>query len=252
MTSQITHGRGWTAAASCVAVLAATLLLVLATGAAGGAAPAGRTVSAPAGAPRSAAPRVTKPPIKQNPIVFGKKRQAETAAYCKRHYGLNTVRLFPKVIVLHFTAGNDWRSAWNLFANDIPDYQFGELPAAASHFIIDQNGVIHQVIPLKYRGRHTYGLNYTAIGIEFAQATGSGASWADKQILNRSKQITAGLRLVKWLQAKYKIKMQNIIGHSMARKSPYYKDLVRKNVADHSDWQKADVLTFRSRLSTVN
>jgi hypothetical protein len=57
---------------------------------------------------------------------------------------------------------------------------------------------------------------------------------------------------VKWLQARYHIKLKNVIGHSMARKSPYYKDRVRKNVADHGDWQKADVLTFRSRLSTVN
>jgi N-acetylmuramoyl-L-alanine amidase len=241
-------------AASGALILAAVLVFVLAASAAGGAAPAGRTVASKAGAPKSSAPRVTKPPIKQNPIVFGKKRQAETAAYCKRHYGLNTARLFPKVIVLHFTGGNDWKAAWNYFSQDVPDPEFHELPGPTSHFIIDQNGVIRQVIPLKYRGRHTYGLNYTAIGIEFAQAAPSSrtAAWADQQILNRTKQITAGLRLVKWLQAKYKIKLKNVIGHSMAHSSPYYKDLLHPHFPDHGDWQKADVLTFRSRLSTVN
>ena len=237
--------------ASGVVVLAGALLLVLASGAAGGAAPAGRTVAPGAGALKST-PSAVKPPIKQNPILFGAKRQAETAAYCNRHYHLNTALLYPKVIVLHFTAGNDWRSAWNLFAQDVPDAELHELPGPASHFIIDQQGVIHQIIPLKFRGRHTFGLNYIAIGIEFAQATGPSASWADRQILNRPAQITAGLRLVKWLMAKYHIKATNVIGHSMAHTSPYYKDYGPKKIPDHSDWQKADVLTFRSRLSTVN
>jgi N-acetylmuramoyl-L-alanine amidase len=239
------------AVASSALVLAAVLVFVLAASAAGGAATAGRTVASKAGAPKST-PVAVKPPIKQNPIVFGSTRQRETAAYCKRHYGLNTALLYPKVIVLHFTAGNDWKAAWNLFANDVPDGVFGELPAAVSHFIIDQNGVIHQLIPLKYRGRHTYGLNYTAIGIEFAQATGPSASWADHQILNRPAQINAGLRLVKWLMAKYKIKLQNVIGHSMAHSSPFYKDLLNPHFPDHGDWQKADVQTFRSLLNTVN
>jgi N-acetyl-anhydromuramyl-L-alanine amidase AmpD len=247
------------AAARGALVLAAVLVFVLAASAAGGAAPAGRSGVSSAGAPesaapKSAAPRVTKPPIKQNPIVFGKKRQAETAAYCNRHYHLNTALLYPKVIVLHFTTGSDWRTAWNTFAQDIPDRELGELPGPASHFIIDQQGVIHQVIPLKFRGRHTFGLNYTAIGIEFAQAAPSNrtSAWADQQILGRTKQVTAGLRLVKWLMVKYKIKLKNVIGHSMAHTSPYYKDYGPKKLPDHSDWQKADVLTFRSRLSTVN
>jgi N-acetylmuramoyl-L-alanine amidase len=239
------------AVASCAAVLAAALLLVVISGAAGGTAPAKRTAAHGTGALKSA-PSAVKPPIKQNPIVFGAKRKAETAAYCQRHYGLNTDLLFPKVIVLHFTAGNDWRSAWNLFSQDVPDAEFHELPGPTSHFIIDQNGVTHQVIPLKYRGRHTYGLNYTAIGIEFAQATGPSASWADRQILNRPAQIKAGLRLVKWLMARYHIKATNVIGHSMAHSSPFYKDLLHPHFPDHGDWQKADVLTFRSRLSTVN
>jgi len=242
------------AAASGVLILAAAVVLVVAASAAGGAVPAGRAAAQAGGAPTSAAPRVAKPPITQNPIVFGTRRKSETAAYCRRHYGLNSYRLYPKVIVLHFTGGNDWKSAWNYFSQDVRDPEFHELPGPVAHFIVDQKGVIHQTMPLKYRGRHTYGLNYVAIGIEFAQAlpSGTSAAWADRQILNRTKQINAGLRLVKWLQATYHIKLSNIIGHSMARSSPYYKDLVRPNQPDHGDWQKADVRTFRARLSTVH
>jgi N-acetyl-anhydromuramyl-L-alanine amidase AmpD len=240
-------------AASGVFVLLAAVCVLTTAGSAGGAAPARRAGALAAGAPRVAAPRISKPPITQNPIVFGAKRKAETAAYCKRHYGSDTYLLTPKVIVLHFTGGSTWQSAWSYFSQDVPDPEFHELPGPVAHFIIDQKGVIHQTISLKYRGRHTYGLNYVAIGIEFVQAlpAGKSASWADQQILGRPAQINAGLRLVKWLQATYHIKLSNIIGHSMARSSPYYKDLVRHNVPDHSDWQKADVLVFRSRLGSV-
>jgi N-acetylmuramoyl-L-alanine amidase len=241
-------------AASGVLVLAAAVFAVVTAGVAVGAAPAGRAGAQAAGAPMSAAPRIAKPPITQNPIIFGTKRKNETAAYGKRHYGSSSYLLTPKVIVLHFTGGNDWKSAWNYFSQDVPDPEFHELPGPVAQFIVDQKGVIHQTIPLKYRGRHTYGLNYVAIGIEFAQAlpAGTSAAWADRQILNRPAQIRAGLRLVKWLQATYHIKLGNIIGHSMAHSSPYYRDLLHPHFPDHGDWQKADVLTFRSRLGSVH
>lgn len=202
---------------------------------------------------RAIVPRVSAPRIVWKPVVFGAKRQKETAAYCLRHYGSRSFRLAPKVIVLHFTGGSDWRSAWNYFAHDAPDPEFHELPGPVAHFIVAKNGTIYQTIRTCFRGRHTYGLNHVAIGIEFAQEVPAGktAHWADQQILKRPAQIRAGLRLVKWLQAKYKIKTSNIIGHSMARRSPYYKDLLRPNTPDHGDWQRADVLTFRARLAAL-
>ena len=55
---------------------------------------------------------VAPPPIVQKPIPFGAKRRAETAAYAKRHYGLNTWRLaHPHVIVEHYTASTSFSSA---------------------------------------------------------------------------------------------------------------------------------------------
>jgi N-acetylmuramoyl-L-alanine amidase len=199
-------------------------------------------------------PRVVKPPIVWRPIVFGEKRKAETARYCKRHYGSNSYLLTPKVIVLHFTGGSTWQAAWNYFSHDVPDPEFHELPGPVSHFIIGKDGTIYQTISLSYRGRHCYGLNYVAIGIEFVQELPAGKSshWADVQILHRTKQITAGLKLVKWLQARYRIKLSNVIGHSMAHGSPYYRDLLHPRYPDHSDWQKVDVLAFRARLASVN
>ncbi len=60
-------------------------------------------------------------------------------------------------------------------------------------------------------------------------------------------RLTVGLRLVRWLQARYDIAKRNVIGHAMANDSPFFHDLEGwRN--DHTDWQREDVLELRSRL----
>lgn len=207
---------------------------------------------AEAGSRTAASSRVvTKPRIVAKPVPFGSTRKAQISAYCKRHYGVSGWRLTPKVVVLHFTGGADWRPAWNYFASNAADPEFHELPGPSAHFIIAKDGTIYQCVGTGVRTRHTYGLNHVAIGIEFAQECPSTASWADRQILNRPAQVNAGLRLVRWLQVKYRIPATRVIGHSMARMSSYYKDLVRPNTPDHGDWQPSSVKVFRARLKQL-
>ena len=186
-----------------------------------------------------------QPTIIQSPIPYGPTRRREMAAYSKRHYGSFTSRLRPRVIVLHFTANNSYSATWNTFAADTPNR--GEKPGTCSQFVIEKNGRIHQLVPLNVRCRHTIGLNHVAIGIEMVQETGPGASWADRQILHRPRQVKAALRLVRWLQARYHIAKRDVIGHSMANHHRLFKDLEGwRN--DHTDWQAADVRAFRRRL----
>lgn len=185
--------------------------------------------------------------IIQDPVPFGAKRKRETAAYSLRHYGQDTWRLHPQVIVLHFTDGSSYEGAHETFCSDAPD--LGELPGDVAHFIIAQNGRIYQQLSAQIRGRHAIGVNWCAIGIEFVQLQGSSSHWADSQILHRARQIDAGLALVDYLCGRYHIKARNVIGHAMANDSPFFKDLEGwKN--DHSDWQRADVLRFRRMLAT--
>jgi hypothetical protein len=202
-------------------------------------------------ATRSGVRTVTRPPIVWKPVPFGAKRKAEMAAYCKRHYGERSYRLKPKLVVLHFTGGGDWRATWNYFANDVADPEFHELPGPAAHFIVDKDGTIYQLVGTSLRSRHTYGLNHVAVGIEFVQEAGSSATWADRQILARKAQITAGLRLVRWLQVKYDIRTARVIGHAMATQSKLYKDLLGRSTS-HGDWQYVDVKEFRVRLKRLN
>ncbi len=197
-----------------------------------------------AAAERRSAPR--RPPIDRDPIPYGHRRKHQMARYSKRHYGQPRWHLrHPRVIVLHFTAGPSYRSAWQAFASNAPSN--GELPGVCSHFVVAKSGRIHRTVRPTIRCRHTIGLNYTAIGVEMVQETGRGSHWADTRILHRHAQIHSALRLVAWLKERYGIRMRNVIGHAMANRSPYFKDLEGwRN--DHTDWLRRDVQRFRRRL----
>jgi len=208
------------------------------------------TSSARAAEARSVAPR---PPITQKYVAFGARRKAETAAYNKWHYHQDTYVLTnPHVVVLHFTAGSNWMSAWNTFNNDtkyMSTQGHWEYPGVSAHFIVCKDGTIIQCVPLNLRARHAIGMNWTAIGIEIVQEVPPGMSghWADQQILNRPKQIAAVLNLVRYLQGRFHITTGNVIGHAMANSSPYFKDYTGAKNAT-GDWGKQDVLQLRARL----
>jgi len=174
-------------------------------------------------------------------IPFTAQRRREMAAYSKRHYGVASIRLKPRVIVLHYTAGGTAAGAHAFFANDQPN--LGELPGAVAHFVVDKDGTVYQELPLAYRGRHTVGLNHVAIGIEFVQDA-LGVHRSERAILARTAQARGGARLVAWLQRTYGIADRDVIGHAMANGSRFFKDL-RGWRNDHVDWQAAEVMRFR-------
>jgi N-acetyl-anhydromuramyl-L-alanine amidase AmpD len=180
-------------------------------------------------------------------IPLSSRRLAETAAYAKRHYGVATYRLHPRLIVLHFTASGAGTESGvhSLFASDVPNG--GELPGVCAHFVVDQDGTIYQQAPLDVICRNAIGVNDHAIGIEMVQETGSSSHWADQQILHRPAQIHAVLALVRWLRSRFHIPLADVIGHSMANDSPFFHDLEGwRN--DHTDWQVEDVRQLRALL----
>jgi beta-N-acetylhexosaminidase len=191
----------------------------------------------------SGVPPLIKPRIVWDPIPFGTRRKAEMAAYAARHYGIHTYRLInPHVIVIHYTDGPSFLSAFNTFAPDVPDIELHELPGTCSHFVIDPGGVIHQLVSLSIMCRHTVGLNWTAIGIEHV-------GYSDQQILRNPRELGASLRLVRWLRCRFHITIANVIGHNESLSSPYHHERVAAlRTQTHGDWVHGDMQIYRRRL----
>jgi N-acetylmuramoyl-L-alanine amidase len=187
-----------------------------------------------------------KPAVVWKPIPFGPARKAETAAYARRHYGVDSWRLVhPRVIVEHYTASNSFASAYSTFSADVPDSELHELPGTCAHFVIDRDGTIYQLVSLVTMCRHTVGLNYTAIGIEHV-----GTS--DAEILADRRQLDASLRLTVWLMSRYGIQLRNVIGHNESLTSPYHRERVAAwRCQTHGDWKRADMAVYRGRLAAL-
>ena len=220
------------------ALAAIVAVVALAVGAGTGTAASTQTQLAPA-----------KPRIVWDPIPFGAKRKAEMVSYVRRHYGSflrPTWRLVdPHVIVIHYTDSPTFQSAWNTFADDVPDSELHELPAPCAHFVIDTDGTIYQLVSLGTMCRHTVGLNWTAIGIEHV-----GSS--DGQVMNDRRQFDASLGLVRWLRCRFHIEIKNVIGHNESLSSPYHReDVVSLRTQTHSDFNHADMQVYRARLRAL-
>ena len=185
-----------------------------------------------------------RPPIVQRPIPYGSKRTGEMAAYAKRHYGIDGFRLRdPKVIVVHYTANSSFRATFDTFAPDRPDVELHELPGLCSHFVVDTDGTIYQLVSISIMCRHTVGLNYTAIGVE---NVGTSAG----QIFARPAQLRASTRLVAWLRCREGIGLKNVIGHAESLSSPYHRERVASlKRQTHADFDAREMRTYRAALA---
>jgi beta-N-acetylhexosaminidase len=197
-------------------------------------------VAADAATAGAAAP---KPEIDWDPIPFGSDRKRQMRRYSLRHYGTARAWLVePHVIVEHYTASTTYSSTFNTFAANAPDVEFGERPGVCAHFVVERDGTIHQLVSLRWRCRHTVGLNYTAIGIEHV-----GLSDAD--VMGRPRQLAASLALTRWLQGRYGIRTRDVIGHAESLSSPYHRELVAAmRNRTHGDFAHATMRRYRARL----
>jgi N-acetylmuramoyl-L-alanine amidase len=191
-------------------------------------------------------PRLARPHIVWKPIPFSAQRLAETAAYAKRHYGVDTWHIRgPHVIVEHYTESTTMTSAWSTFAQDVPDSELHELPGTCAHFIVDRDGTIYQLAPVDVICRHTVGLNLVALGIEHV-------GMSDAEILDDPAQMKASLHLTAWLMQRYRIPLGDVIGHAESLTSPWHHELYPSwRCQTHADWQPADMAVYRTRLRAL-
>jgi beta-N-acetylhexosaminidase len=150
--------------------------------------------------------------IKQTPIPFGQERIELTKAYIKAHYGLDVkdITIVPKIVLIHYTAMDSYEESLSRFTSQtLPNYRPELANAGAvnvsTHFMVERDGTIHQLMPLNWMARHVIGLNYSAIGIE--NVGGENL----KENLTEA-QLQANIFLVNYLREKFDT-IEYVVGH---------------------------------------
>ncbi|WED43525.1 N-acetylmuramoyl-L-alanine amidase [Legionella cardiaca] len=152
--------------------------------------------------------------IHQTPIQFDKERIALTQQYQLTHYGINSesIEIEPKMIILHWTCIPTFAATYRVFNS--PTFpknspRIKELPGnlnVSSHFLVDRDGSIHQLMPENWMARHVIGLNHYAIGIENVGGVDGKDDLTDAQM-------KANAFLVCYLKKKYP-DITYVIGHN--------------------------------------
>jgi N-acetylmuramoyl-L-alanine amidase len=184
--------------------------------------------------------------VTRKPIPYGPERRAQMADYAQRHYGIHDHRLRdPKVIVQHYTVTDTFAPVFDYFSVNQPDPELHELPGVCSHYVIDRDGTVYELVPTRIMCRHTVGLNYTAIGIEHV-------GQSDAQVMGNARQRAASLRLTRMLQGRYGIATRNVIGHNENRSSPFHRERVaRLRTQTHGDFPKPVMDVYRRALGRL-
>lgn len=152
--------------------------------------------------------------IHKVPIQFDQQRIALTRQYQLSHYGIDSksIEIEPKMIVLHWTCIPSLKATLRIF--NPPTFpqsspRIKELPGnlnVSSHFVVDRDGSIYQLMPDNWMARHVIGLNHYAIGIENIGGVDSKDDLTDAQV-------RANAFLVCYLKKKYP-EITHVIGHN--------------------------------------
>ncbi len=150
--------------------------------------------------------------IHDKPISFSQQRIDLTREYIKQHYGLDvkTIDIEPRVIVLHWTAIDDFDRCFEVFNREVlggsrPELQGAGQVNVSIQFLVDRDGSVYRLMPETWMARHCIGLNYVSIGVENV----GGANGVDNLT---DAQIQANIALVRYLKNKYPT-IEYLIGH---------------------------------------
>lgn len=150
--------------------------------------------------------------IIQKPIIFNKQRVALTQKYRAEHYGISdkSIQIQPQMIVVHWTNMPTFKKSFAYFnkptlAQDRMEIKSGGLLNVSTHFLVDRDGRIYQLMPTTWMARHVIGLNPIAIGIENV----GGVNNKDDLTI---QQVNANIKLIRLLKQCYP-NIQYLIGH---------------------------------------
>jgi len=150
--------------------------------------------------------------IIQTPIKFSNHRIELTKLYIKAHYGIDAkdIKITPKIILVHHTAIDSYEESLSRFMpEELPSLRSDISNAGAvnvsTHFMVERDGTIHQLMPLDFMARHVIGLNYSSIGIENV-----GGAYGSDNLTD--EQLQANIFLIKYLKKKFNT-IEYLVGH---------------------------------------
>lgn len=129
--------------------------------------------------------------------------------YFKSHYNTASLKLQPKLIVLHYSGTSDFATLWRTYIKG-GMYNYGggkRIGHLSTHFVVDKDGSIYQLMPLDRKARDSYGVNHVAISVEFIGKN-------EEELLANKKQMRTSFALVRWLMRNMKIPANRILAHS--------------------------------------
>ncbi|MDF1881664.1 N-acetylmuramoyl-L-alanine amidase [Sulfurimonas sp. MAG313] len=151
--------------------------------------------------------------IVQKPIIFNQLRLQLSKEYISKHYeqDVDDITIIPRIIVIHWTAIDDLDASFKRFLFptlplDRPDIQKASSLNVSTHFMIDTDGTIYQLMPETTMARHVIGLNFSSIGIENVGGQGNKPNLS-------SAQLQSNKNLILYLTNKYS-SINYLIGHS--------------------------------------
>jgi len=178
------------------------------------------------------------------PILWNDKRAFLTKEYSLLHYKKSITEIVPQAIVIHWTASNSWKSAYNHFYDEC--MKDGTVNVS-SHFLVDKDGTIYRLTPETRLNRHIIGYNWCAVGIENVGGVNG------KEDLTY-EQLVANIELIKYLQNQFPT-IKYIFGHyqqDKARKSGLYIEAVKGYASQKIDPGTQFMKALRENLTNEN
>lgn len=151
--------------------------------------------------------------IIQTPIKFTQKRIDLTKEYIKIHYekDVEDIKIIPRIILIHHTAINDYKDSLSRFADEALPSRRSDISSnkpsvnVSTHFMVERDGTMHQLMPLDFMARHVIGINYSSIGIENVGGENGNDNLTDAQL-------KANIYLVEFLKKKFET-IEYLVAH---------------------------------------
>ena len=182
------------------------------------------------------------PNIIDKPVLWNDYREQLTLEYAQKHYGIATTKIEPRAVVVHWTAGSTWESAYYTFYDETRGDGSGTVNVS-SQFIVDRDGTIYRTMPETNLARHVIGYNWCAIGIENVGGVNNVEDLT-------AEQLQANIELIRYLHEKYPT-IEYVFGHYQqvaARESGLYIEHVSNYYSIKEDPGKIFMRGLRNAL----